>query len=690
MIRFFEEEEKNNNRVSIGSGLAIEYNKIKDRARLYRNGQIIKQADFNDKAAKKIFIIDTVELGGMPTKLAEVLEISRQTIHNYIETKRHFGLEGLIHGYNPEQTKSKREQRQMHRAQRRTGDTAKILMAIRREERDVDRQIQYNLFDIPEDKRNRVESNVQCYSEVHDWQPSRYAGVFCYLITLVHRWRWLDLIQGYFGIDFRIFLIFLLMSARNIRSIEQLKNVRNREAGLLLGIVKLPARNKIWELFYQVACRKLSLHLTRSFFLYQIRTGLVGLWFWFTDGHLLPYDGKHKVHYSYKTQSQRPYPGQTNLVTCDHTGRIVDFEIQEGKGDLHGRIKAVNRSWSAELPGKIVHIFDRENYGAERFIEYQEQQIAFLCWDKYVDSPALMKLSDDLFKQQLTFNQKEYRYFESEKTFTYTADDNSQLKKSATLRHFTIWNVSCKRRTCVLACPRSVQDLEATDCVTAILSRWGASENTFKHVQDRHPFHYHPGFSLGKSENQEIINPAVKEKDKEIQSRKKRLSKLCRDLSRTEASQSGRQNSAFDRLKNEIAALEAEIKALQEIRQSLPDKVDVSSLEDYKSFKKIDNEGKNLFDFVNSSVWNARKLMVDWLRDYYHCDNYLVDLFYAITESHGWIKSTKDEIIVRLEPLQQPKRRLAQEQMCRKLTALYAKISNGKRMIIEVGDSPIA
>jgi hypothetical protein len=47
--------------------------------------------------------------------------------------------------------------------------------------------------------------------------------------------------------------------------------------------------------------------------------------------------------------------------------------------------------------------------------------------------------------------------------------------------------------------------------------------------------------------------------------------------------------------------------------------VDASSLEDYGSIKKIDNEGKNLFDFVTASVWNARKQMIDWLRnDYKH------------------------------------------------------------------------
>ncbi|MCI5137055.1 MAG: hypothetical protein D3922_01260, partial [Candidatus Electrothrix sp. AR1] len=38
-----------------------------------------------------------------------------------------------------------------------------------------------------------------------------------------------------------------------------------------------------------------------------------------------------------------------------------------------------------------------------------------------------------------------------------------------------------------------------------------ASENTFKHIKERHPYHYHPGFTLVESENQDIANPILKE-----------------------------------------------------------------------------------------------------------------------------------------------------------------------------------
>jgi hypothetical protein len=66
----------------------------------------------------------------------------------------------------------------------------------------------------------------------------------------------------------------------------------------------------------------------------------------------------------------------------------------------------------------------------------------------------------------------------------------------------------------------------------------------------------------------------------------------------------------------------------------------------------------------------------------------VVDLFYAITNCHGWVKSSKNEVIVRLEPVQQPKRRSAQKQLCRKFTFPGARLPSGKWLVVEVGDEP--
>jgi hypothetical protein len=234
--------------------------------------------------------------------------------------------------------------------------------------------------------------------------------------------------------------------------------------------------------------------------------------------------------------------------------------------------------------------------------------------------------------------------------------------------------------------------MNTIDCASAILHRWGASENTFKHTKERHPLHYHPGFKLVDSDRQEIKNPALKQKADQINKIKKELKKLYKKLSKAKEvlndDGSPRENSVRERIKNDIHNYEAALDQLNEEKKALPERVDPTTLEDYKSIKKIDNEGKNLFDFVTASVWNARKMMVNWLRSFYRQDNEVVDLFYAIADCHGWIKSTKTEVIVRLESLQQHSRRMAQEELCRKLTNMGAQTPNGKWIKIEVGESP--
>ena len=152
---------------------------------------------------------------------------------------------------------------------------------------------------------------------------------------------------------------------------------------------------------------------------------------------------------------------------------------------------------------------------------------------------------------------------------------------------------------------------------------------------------------------------------------------------------SPRENSAHRRLKEEIGKQEIAIDRQQLETRQLPERIDISRLEDYRCFERISNESKNLFDFVTSSVWNARKQMVEWLLPFYENKNEYVDLFYAITHCQGWVKSEEHQVTVRLEPLQQQSRRAAQERFCRKLTGLNAITPAGKRLTIEVGRSPL-
>ena len=683
------------NETNIGNGLSLKFDKEDPNiVKLYRNGVIIKKADFSDKAQKRIFVIETVELGAFKTYLASALGISRQTIHNYEEIKKYFGMEGLIHGYTPSVSKSLRKQRQIHSDKRSIGNKAEKVAEIRREIRKENeaRQLHFQFDFSPLDEANKVAKEELPFKGEHKWEPSRYAGTFCYLTVLIIQFRWLELVMGFFGGDYRIFMIFAFMVSQDIRSIEQLKNVRSRESGILLGMNRLPSKPKIWELFYRAANKQLSHFLLEQFFRFQIFSGKVGLWLWFIDGHLLPYSGYEKIHYAYNTQRRIPVPGQTNMVTCDQNGRIVAFTVQEGKGDLRNHVIELAKKWRKELPMCPVMVFDREGTGVEFFSNMVLEKIPFVTWEKNVNTGELKALDDDLFKDSFEFNKKEYGVFEKPKSLIFKSEEGEDAEEHKfALRRIYIWNKKSNRRTCGLAWTGGY-DMSTQDCATAILSRWGASENTFKHLKDRHPLHYQPGFKLVESENQEILNPEVKAKEGIITRIKKRLNVLYKKLTKSKESLkkdgTPRKNSSKEKIKTDISKLELELEQVMEEKQKLPEKIDVSTLEDYRSFKRIDNEGKNLFDFVTSSIWNARKQMVEWLIPYFDQENEVVDLFYAITKCQGWIKSTKKEVIVRLEPLEQPKRRLAQEHFCRKLNNLGALTPDGKAMVIEVGNRP--
>jgi hypothetical protein len=655
------------------------------KAAFYHNDTLVKIIELSDKVAKKLLVVQAVEMGAEKKALAAALGITRQTVHNYIEIKKYFGIEGLIHNYSPARSKSLREQRRRHSSRRSTGNKARQVEQIHKQQREAaSSQLELPLTTVP------IAGEDQPFSEEHNWKASRYAGVFMYLIPLITENKWLKLVMGYCGAQYKLFMVFILMVACNIRSIEQLKNIRNREAGLVLGIKSVPTKLRIRQWLHDVSEKKISARLLKDFFRHQLRAGLVGRWLWFTDGHLLPYTGKQKVHSGYNTQRRMPVAGRTNLVTSDSSGRIVDFEIQEGKGDLRSYIVSLSKKWQNEFVQMPVMVFDREGYGCEFFHNLLENQVCFVTWEKYIDTDKLDAFAPEMFTESFEFNAKTYRIFEGERSFTHKLEDGSD--EQFTLRRIYIWNVTSNRRTSALA-GVSPDKLSTQDCALAILSRWGASENTFKHLADKHPLHYQPGFEMVDSEKQEITNPHYKQKQGMLARLKTQLNKCYKKFSKSKEvinkDGSMRQNSAHHRLKREMEHQQAQIDDLKRQIKQTPERIDITLLEDYSCFKRICNESKNLFDFATSSVWNARKQMVDWLLPFYENKNEYVDLFYAITNCQGWVKSEKHKVTVRLEPLEPLSRRAAQEQLCRKLSGLGALTPAGKSLVIEVGNCPL-
>jgi len=87
---------KDNAAKFIGRRLYLEFKDDSEaRVTLYHNDVLVKTADLADKVAKRFFVVEAVELGAIKSRLAGALNISRQTIHNYLETKNILELKAL-------------------------------------------------------------------------------------------------------------------------------------------------------------------------------------------------------------------------------------------------------------------------------------------------------------------------------------------------------------------------------------------------------------------------------------------------------------------------------------------------------------------------------------------------------------------------------------------------------------------
>jgi transposase len=192
------QQKTNDNTKMIGANLSLVFNRRnKNLVTLKNRDVIVKKVDLSDKPAKKLLVIEVVELGATKSRLAEALNISRQTIHNYIESKKKFGTEGLLGGYNPNMGKNLAEHRKRTQANRIQGTKAVILAEERKAKRIENQKKQLELdFEFGE---KAVAKDEQPFNILHDWKFTRFAGIFPYLIVLISQNQWLKLVMGYFG-----------------------------------------------------------------------------------------------------------------------------------------------------------------------------------------------------------------------------------------------------------------------------------------------------------------------------------------------------------------------------------------------------------------------------------------------------------------------------------------------------------
>lgn len=450
---------------------------------LYKFGHLLKRVDLRKALDRRLLIVELVnDLGASSHQVAAALEVSPQTVYNTLDTYEHFGADGLLHS-----------------AKRGTGNKARTHEVRRKHTREA-RVIHQAALPLAQEAPEN-------FTHTHAWQRSRYAGGLIFSAILEKDWRFTSFFAHTYGKLTSVMLVFVQMLVHGIKSIEQLKAVKRCEFGIVCGLKRAPSRQLFSEWLHAAAEKAQALTRIKQFFVNQIKNGLVSCYLMYVDGHFIPYSGHARVHRGYSTQRRLAMPGQTTIVFHDATGRIIYFQLEEGKGDLRQAIVDCAQAVKPLVAEAPLIISDRESWSVEHFREMASHRL--LTWEKHSDEAEIKALPEALFSAPHTINEHRYRFYEFPEKRTYTSADKSA---SVALRRIVIWNLESNRR------PVCVSNDTHEDTIflgRAMLGRWGKSENGFKYIAERFNPHYIPLLQTrADSAQQELDNPVYKELDR--------------------------------------------------------------------------------------------------------------------------------------------------------------------------------
>lgn len=674
-------EDSGRRRINIGNGYALEWIGSTGLV-IYRYGIPYKQTEIKSAIDKRRIAVElALEAGVTKILLAEALKASRQSIDNWIDIYKGSGFEGLVNSYRGNKESGRKENASILP----TGNKARQLEENRRQKREEKQKSQLLIWSQFENKKDDIdrEESGDVFKENYEFEKNRYAGGFLYWGIFQSFFEFQQISESILGKSSVVMNLFSMMLVHGIESVEQLKTVFKREFGKVIGVVQLFSKPVLWEKIHEVCNLNKSKILIEDFFMHQARKGLVSLYWLYIDGHFIPYYGDESIHKGYYTQRDQMMHGQTEMFVHDCHGKVVYFELQEGKGDLKEMMRRMSEKWSSYIGGiSPLIVVDREGWGVDHFVSMEGRR--FITWEKFSHAEELADISDNCFSPEFEVNGKEYKVFEDKKS--YKNKEGQEIE----LRRIIIWNKSTDRRSACVA-----QD-EIEDTITlahAMLGRWGNSENSFKHMGDRFNMHYNPVLDVSMdSENQEMVNPEYNKLKKKLAELKKEIDKCERNLERLPITlnKDGKQRKSEKRKKFEAMKnrLEKEVGIVKESLKNCPERVKLDEVKDGKTFKKVSTEGKNLWDVAEALVWNSRKKILEIFKEYLPNPRDLIPVLEAITNCHGWIRSTSEVMEIRLEPLDTPRFKAAQIQLCMRLNEMNVRLNNGKLLLYDVGHEP--
>jgi len=494
-------------------------------------------------------------------------------------------------------------------------------------------------------------------------RATRYAGAFMLYAALARLDLWgafrqlgADTGPGrHFGWEQTLATVIFCFALR-FRSIEDFKNVRRADLGVVLGESEAPTvltlRGKIKALAESVDPLSASRELFRRYLaLEPVWEGL-----YYVDGHFCPYHGEHPTPRGWDAKRRLAVKGHTDMYIHDARGRALFFFSQPLNDSLARAIPgAVDEIRRAHGTGPFTLVFDRGGYSGDAFRFLEEHGIGFITYLK--GRKARRSYPRQQFRSgwfRFEGRRHVYRLFEKKtrvaragsiRTVLFLGDDGHQIPVLTNLA------------------PSS----GAAKVVHCLRLRW-RQENDFKYLRDNYAIDQIVQYgSDPETQDRRIANPRRKTLKEQIRTLTQQAQTLEAQLGRAlnENDEKRRPTArglkiAHGRLRREIARKRQTLTRLENRLKRTPGQISASAADKTRSLLREDR--RLVVNALKIAACNAEKLLVRRFDQAYKQPKDAYSVFRSLLHLPGSVRAAgPDSLEVRLQRPDSEKTALALE-----------------------------
>lgn len=463
--------------------------------------------------------------------------------------------------------------------------------------------------------------------------------------------------------------------ALRFRSLEDFKNARRRDFGVLIGEDHGPSVLSMRTKIKALAESADPVAISRGLFQRYLAMEPVWEGLYYIDGHFCPYYGKHPTPRGWDSKRGLAVPGHTDVYIHDARGRALFFFSQPLNDSLARAIPGVvEEIRRAHGTGPFTLIFDRGGYSGDAFRFLEAQGIGFITYLK--GRKARRRYPEKLFRPGWFFFEGErhvYRLFEKKthvagtgllRTVLFQGDDGHQIPVLTNLA------------------PSS----KAAKVIHCLRLRW-RQENDFKYLREHYAVDQIIQYGADEeTQDRLVLNPRRKAVKEEVRALALQVQALEAELGRAfdDNDESHRPTArgikiAHGRLRREIVQKRQALTRLENRLQRTPSQISAEKMGRTRSILREDR--RLVINALKIAACNAEKLLVRRFDQAYEQPKDAFSVFRSLLQLPGHVRATAaGNLAVHLQ-------RPDSEKIACALEALLVDINeNPPRML---GDGPI-